>query len=119
LAKDSQAFLDELVWLPLIGGGEIILRAFCSSDLWQIYQTLYLFFRMQKCGFTTPSQEVGMQLYNSFSGCRNAVLSMGDGILSPLPWVSRPYNRYYDPSPQVRTETKFIAQGCIRLKELI
>jgi hypothetical protein len=60
-----------------------------------------------------------MQLYNSFSGCRNAVLSMGDGILSPLPWVSRPYNRYYDPSPQVRTETKFIAQGCIRLKELI
>jgi hypothetical protein len=31
-----------------IGGGETILEAFYSSALWQIYQTLYLFFRMHK-----------------------------------------------------------------------
>jgi hypothetical protein len=49
----------------LIGGGETVLRAFCSSALWQIYQTQYLLFRMQKCRFTTP-QGAGMQVYNSF-----------------------------------------------------
>jgi hypothetical protein len=43
--------------LPLIGGGETILRAFCSSALWQIYETLYLLFRMQECRFITPSQD--------------------------------------------------------------
>jgi hypothetical protein len=58
---DLWAFLDELVCLPLIGGGEMILRAFCSLALWQIYQNLYLLFRVQKCRFTTPSQEAGMQ----------------------------------------------------------
>jgi hypothetical protein len=63
----------------------MILRAFCSLALWQIYQNLYLLFRVQKCRFTTPSQEAGMQVYNSFSGCRKAVLSMGDGILTHLP----------------------------------
>jgi hypothetical protein len=51
LAMDSQASLGELVCLPFIGGGETILRAFCSSALWQIYQTL-----------------------TSSSGCRNAGL---------------------------------------------
>jgi hypothetical protein len=50
LAVDFAGFLR---WTGLvcifIGGGETILRAFCSSALWQIYQTLCLFFRMQKC----------------------------------------------------------------------
>jgi hypothetical protein len=54
---DSWAFLDELVHLLLIGGEETILRAFCSSALWQIYQTLYLLVRMQECRFTTTSQD--------------------------------------------------------------
>jgi hypothetical protein len=36
LAMDLQAFSGELVWLaPLLGEGTI-LRAFCSSALWQI-----------------------------------------------------------------------------------
>jgi hypothetical protein len=65
---DSWAFLDELVCLPLIGGGETILRAFFSSALWQIYQTLYLLFRVQECRFTTPSHDAGI-----------IVLSMGQG----------------------------------------
>jgi hypothetical protein len=64
--------------LPLIGGEEIILGAFCSSARWQIYQTLYLLFRMQERRFAT-AQDAGM-----------IVLSMGDGILAHLPWVSRP-----------------------------
>jgi hypothetical protein len=34
--------------------------------LWQIYQTLYLLFRVQECRFTTPSQDAGI-----------TVLSMG------------------------------------------
>jgi hypothetical protein len=70
---DSQAFLDELVCLPLIGGGESILGAFWSSALWQIYQTLYLPFRVQECRFTTPSQDAGI-----------TVLSMSDGMLTHL-----------------------------------
>jgi hypothetical protein len=40
-------------------GKETILRAFCSSALWQIYQTLYLLFRVQKCRLTTP-QDAGI-----------------------------------------------------------
>jgi hypothetical protein len=64
--------------LPLIGGGETILRAFLSSALWQIYQTLHLLFRMQKCKVTTPCQGAGMQVYNSFSGYRNADFRMQD-----------------------------------------
>jgi hypothetical protein len=47
LVMDSQAFLVELLCLHLVGGLETILRAFCSSAQWQIYQTLYLLFRMQ------------------------------------------------------------------------
>jgi hypothetical protein len=74
LAVDSRAFLDELVCLPLIGGGKTILRAFCSSALWQIYQTLYLLCRVQEYRFKTPSQDAG-----------TIVLSMGDGILTHLP----------------------------------
>jgi hypothetical protein len=65
LAVDSRAFLDELVCLPLIGGGKTILRAFCSSALWQIYQIQYLLFRVQECRFTA-SQDT-----------RIIVLSMG------------------------------------------
>jgi hypothetical protein len=56
---DLWAFLDELVCLSLIGGGETILRAFCSSSLWQIYQTLYFLFRVQDCRLITPSQNAG------------------------------------------------------------
>jgi hypothetical protein len=33
-----------------------------------------------------------MQIYNSFSGCRAVVLSVGDGLLTHLPYVSRPNN---------------------------
>jgi hypothetical protein len=66
LAMDLQAFLDELVCLSLIGAGETILRAFCSSVLWQIYQTLYLLVSVQECRFITPSQDA-----------RVIVLSMG------------------------------------------
>jgi hypothetical protein len=55
--------------VPLIGGRETILRAFCSSALWQIYQILYLLFRMQKCRFTTASQDAGI-----------IVLSMSEGL---------------------------------------
>jgi hypothetical protein len=72
LAVDSQAFLDELVCLPLIGVVETILTAFCSSALWQIYETLYLLFRVQECRFTTPSWDAGI-----------IVLSMGMGY-SPI-----------------------------------
>jgi hypothetical protein len=71
---DSRAFLDELVCLSLIGGGETILRAFCSSALWPIYQILCLHFRVQECRFTTPSQDAGI-----------IALSMGDEILTHLP----------------------------------
>jgi hypothetical protein len=56
--------------LHLYWGKGTILRAFCSSALKQIYQTLYLLFRMQECRFITPSQNTGI-----------TVLSMGDGIL--------------------------------------
>jgi hypothetical protein len=60
LAVDSWDFLDELVCLPLIRAGGTILRAFCSSALWQIYQTLYVLFMMQKGRFRTPSHDAGM-----------------------------------------------------------
>jgi hypothetical protein len=57
--------------LPLIGGGGgTILRAFCLSSLWQIYETLYLLLRVEECRFTTPSLGARMQASNS-SGCRN------------------------------------------------
>jgi hypothetical protein len=39
LGVDLQAFSGELV-CTFIGGRETILGAFCSSALWQIYQTL-------------------------------------------------------------------------------
>jgi hypothetical protein len=54
---DSPAFLDELVCLSLIGKRETLLRAFCSSALWQIYQILHLLFRVQECRLTMPSQD--------------------------------------------------------------
>jgi hypothetical protein len=67
LAVDSWAFLDKLVCLPLIGGWTI-LTVFCSSALWQICQTLYLLFTMQKCRFTTPSQDAGMIVLSMIGG---------------------------------------------------
>jgi hypothetical protein len=70
LVVDSWAFLDELVYLLLIGG-KTMLRAFCSTALWQIHETLCVLFRVQEYRFTTPSQDAGIQIYNSFSGYRN------------------------------------------------
>jgi hypothetical protein len=49
LAMHSQAFLGELICFALwgnIGGRGNNQRAFCSSALWQIYQTWYILFRM-------------------------------------------------------------------------
>jgi hypothetical protein len=58
LAMDLQAFLDELACLPLIGGvgcgGGGNNLAFCLSGPWQIYKTMYLFFRMKECRLLTP-----------------------------------------------------------------
>jgi hypothetical protein len=53
--------------------GRTTLRAFCLSALWQIYETLYLLLRVQEFRFITPSQGTGL-----------TVLSMGDGIRTPL-----------------------------------
>jgi hypothetical protein len=64
-------------FVSLLLGVGTILTAFCSSALWQIYEILYLLFRMQKCRFTTPSQEAGI-----------IVLSRGTGILTDLPFRS-------------------------------
>jgi hypothetical protein len=77
---NSQAFLDEQVCLPFIGGGETILRAFCSSALWQMLSDLVF-----------PLQDAEMHIYNA-SGCKNhgAVLGEGD---THLPKVSRPNNK--------------------------
>jgi hypothetical protein len=66
------ALFNELFCLPLIGE-ETILRAFCLSAIWQIYETLYLLLRVQECRFITPSQ-----------GARLIALSMRDGILTCL-----------------------------------
>jgi hypothetical protein len=67
--------LSQVNWfgLHLYWGKGTILRAFCLSALWQIYQALYLFFSMQECRPPSP-QNAGMLL-----------LSMGDGILTHLP----------------------------------
>jgi hypothetical protein len=54
---------------PLLGRGSD-LETFCSSALGQVYETLYLLFRVQECRFTPSSQDAGI-----------TVLSMGDGIL--------------------------------------
>jgi hypothetical protein len=59
LAMDLWAFLGKLICFAPYWRGETLLRAFCLLALWQIYQTPYLFFRMQKCRFTTPSQDAG------------------------------------------------------------
>jgi hypothetical protein len=65
LAMDSQVFLDELVCLPLIGGGETILMSILLirpvADLSDPVSLL---------------QDAGMQVCNSFSGCRNADFRM-------------------------------------------
>jgi hypothetical protein len=80
------ALLDELVCLPLMGGWTN-LRVFCLSALWQIYEVLYLLFRVQECRFITPPQDAGV-----------IVLSMGDGILTHLSFRS--------PDPTVSDEVK-------------
>jgi hypothetical protein len=44
-------------------------------------QTLNLLFRVQECRFTAPSGEAGMQVYNSFLGCRNHMGAMGYSLI--------------------------------------
>jgi hypothetical protein len=38
---------------------------------------------MQKCRFSIPSKDARMQIYNSFSGCRNHI-SLHGGIINSL-----------------------------------
>jgi hypothetical protein len=92
LAVDLWAFLDELVCLPLIGGEELSWGHFAHQPCGRsVRPYIYLLFGMQKCRFTTPSQDAGI-----------IVLSMGvDGILTHLPFRSP------DPTPgfEVRVYT--------------
>jgi hypothetical protein len=94
-------FMGSLRWsglfAPYWGERETNLIAFCSWTLWHIYETLYLFFRVQ--------------IYTSFSGCRNADLCLllrmrnhsalhGDEILTHLPFKSPdPTNPLWDKYP--------------------
>jgi hypothetical protein len=64
---DSWAFLGEwFVFAPYWGRGNSFQRILLIGPVAD------LLFRMQKCRFTTPSQDARIQVYNSFSGCRNA-----------------------------------------------
>jgi hypothetical protein len=73
---DLQAFLDELVCLPLIRGKETILISILFitpvADLSDPVSPL----QGTEMKFTTPSQGAGMQVYNFFSVCRNAYFRM-------------------------------------------
>jgi hypothetical protein len=72
-----------------IGEGETILRALCSSVLWQIYQTLYLSLGCRNA------------VYHSLSGCRNAGLTpQNAGMI----WLSR--GRWDTPSSALGLQTK-------------
>jgi hypothetical protein len=57
---DSQAFLCELVCLPPYWEEGDNLESILLISPVQIYQTLYLLFRMQECRFTAPSQDAGI-----------------------------------------------------------
>jgi hypothetical protein len=46
---------------PLLGEGKILL----INPVANLSDPVSLF-RMQKCGFITPSQDAGIQVYNSF-----------------------------------------------------
>jgi hypothetical protein len=76
---DSQAFLDELICLPLIWGqgvgGTNLESILIISPVGDLSDPV------------SPLQDVGMQVYNSFSGCRNhSALHGGMGwILTHLP----------------------------------
>jgi hypothetical protein len=77
LTLDQVGFLyvGSLRWAGLFApywGGQSLLNAFCLLVPWQIYETLYLFFRMQKYRPIT-AQDAGMILF-----------SMGDGIFTHL-----------------------------------
>jgi hypothetical protein len=74
---DSKAFSGELVWFaPLLGEGNNLESILLISPV----ADLYLSLRMQECRPPSP-QDVGI-----------IVLSMGNGILTHLPYVSRPNN---------------------------
>jgi hypothetical protein len=68
---DLQAFLEGFILEGLFApywaerGVGTLLRAFYSSALWQIYETL-----------VTPLQDAEMQIYNCFLECRNANLQL-------------------------------------------
>jgi hypothetical protein len=94
LAMDSQAFLDELVCLPLIEGVggtiESILLICRVADISDLVSLL---------------RGAGMQIYDSFSGCRNhsaldGVWEMGYSLI---------YLRSPDPtSPPCETSTQLL-----------
>jgi hypothetical protein len=73
LARHFKGFLR---WTGLvctfIGGGETILRALCSSALWQIYQTLYLSFRMQECRPPSPQDRNDSALHGGWDAHSSA-----------------------------------------------
>jgi hypothetical protein len=62
---DSQAFLDELVCLPLIGRENNLESILLISPVADLSEPV------------SPLQGAEMQFYNSFSGSRSVVLSMG------------------------------------------
>jgi hypothetical protein len=87
---DSWAFLNELICLPLIGGGEDNLESILLiSPVTDLSDP------------ESPLQDAEMQIYNSFSGCRNGdlqLLRIQESRCSPwgmrysliCPLVSRP-----------------------------
>jgi hypothetical protein len=71
---DLRAFSGELVWFaPLLGEGNNLESILLISPVADLSDSVYLSFRMQERRPPSP-QDAGMIL-----------LSMGDGILTPLP----------------------------------
>jgi hypothetical protein len=57
-----------------------------GGALWQIYETLYLLFRVQECRFITPSQMQECRFTTPSQDAGILVLSMRDGRLTLLPF---------------------------------
>jgi hypothetical protein len=66
---DSRAFSGELVWFASLLGEGNNLESILLISPWQIYQTLYLFFRMQKCRLQLPLRV--QECRPNSSGCGN------------------------------------------------
>jgi hypothetical protein len=71
LAVDSQAFLDELVCLPLTGEGGNNLESILGRGENNLESILPISPVADLSDPVAPLQGAGMQVYNSFSGCRN------------------------------------------------